>query len=179
MARLKACPFKADFAHPAMKHDAEGPVLRYSSTARECVGNGAFESESAKLLDPVGYSKDLGETHGLQLCWCSHRTLARFTRKFARLRDFASSRDRVVIGLGQGDEIVCAYHGWRYCGSGACNVCAAASGPAPCAAKAKATAYECCEAMAWFGWQWKASETTSRSFRVRTGALASGPYRPV
>jgi vanillate O-demethylase monooxygenase subunit len=55
-------------------------------------------------------------------------------------RGTALSRGRV-----QGDEIVCAYHGWRYRGDGACTAIPQLADPARVPARARAMAYRSAE----------------------------------
>src|SRR5579862_749537 len=49
------------------------------------------------------------------------------------------------LGKVEGDEIICAYHGWRYGGSGACTRIPQLDDPCQVPAKAKASVFQCVE----------------------------------
>jgi len=49
------------------------------------------------------------------------------------------------LGAVEGDEIVCAYHGWRYRGDGACTAIPQLAEPRRVPARARAEAYRCLE----------------------------------
>jgi vanillate O-demethylase monooxygenase subunit len=59
------------------------------------------------------------------------------------------------LGAVDGDEIVCAYHGWRYRGDGACTAIPQLADPAGVPARARALAYACAER---YGLVWVALE---------------------
>jgi vanillate O-demethylase monooxygenase subunit len=63
------------------------------------------------------------------------------------------------IGCVEGDEIVCAYHGWRYRGDGACTAIPQLAEPARVPARARAVVYP---AMERYGIVWAALEPPGR-----------------
>ena len=60
-------------------------------------------------------------------------------------RSVHPSRDCAVARVVAGDEIVCAYHGWRYAADGRCTAIPQLDDPHGVPAKARATAYRCQE----------------------------------
>jgi vanillate O-demethylase monooxygenase subunit len=87
------------------------------------------------------------------------------------------------IGCVQGDEIVCAYHGWRYRGDGTCTTMPQLAEPARVPARARAVVYPALER---YGIVWAALEPPARPLpdvpelddprwrTVRTGPFAWG-----
>jgi vanillate O-demethylase monooxygenase subunit len=95
----------------------------------------------------VAYSRDLRESplpvellEEALVLWRDGRGLAHAFRDLCIHRGTALSRGRVA-----GDEIVCAYHGWRYAADGRCTAIPQLEDPSRVPAKARATAYRCQE----------------------------------
>jgi phenylpropionate dioxygenase-like ring-hydroxylating dioxygenase large terminal subunit len=92
---------------------------------------------------PVAYASEVGaEPRATRLLgeplvlWRGSSGALRAFRDLCSHRGAALSRGHV-----QGDEIVCAYHGWRYRGDGACTAIPQLPDPARVPAMARATAY--------------------------------------
>ena len=92
---------------------------------------------------PVAYAADVGASpRGVTLLdeplvlWRDGRGAAHAFRDVCVHRGTALSLGRV-----EGDEIVCAYHGWRYGGDGACTAIPQLAEPARVPARARAIAY--------------------------------------
>jgi vanillate O-demethylase monooxygenase subunit len=84
------------------------------------------------------------------------------------------------LGCVEGDEIVCAYHGWRYRGDGACTAIPQLADPARVPARARAVVYPVLER---YGIVWAALETPARPLPEvpelddpRWRAVRTGPF---
>jgi vanillate O-demethylase monooxygenase subunit len=61
-------------------------------------------------------------------------------------RDLCVHRGTALsLGAVRGDELVCAYHGWRYGGDGACTAIPQLADPSRVPARARVTSYRCAE----------------------------------
>jgi len=92
---------------------------------------------------PVAYDQEVtARPHATTLLgeplvlWRDSRRVAHVFRDLCIHRGTALSLGRVA-----GDEIVCAYHGWRYRGDGSCSAIPQLEDPSRVPAKARATAY--------------------------------------
>lgn len=103
----------------------------------------------------VAYSRDLGAApHRTDLLgealvlWRDSRGLAHAFRDLCIHRGTALS-----LGSVAGDEIVCAYHGWRYAADGRCTAIPQLDDPGRVPAKARVAAYRCQEryGLVWVG----------------------------
>ena len=105
----------------------------------------------------VAYGRDLGPSplrvellEESLVLWRDSHGIAHAFRDLCIHRGTALSRGRVA-----GDEIVCAYHGWRYAPDGRCTAIPQLEDPARVPAKARAMAYRCQER---YGLVWVALE---------------------
>jgi vanillate O-demethylase monooxygenase subunit len=106
---------------------------------------------------PVAYARDVGDQpRGVALLdvpivvWRDAAGAAHAFHDLCVHRGTALSLGRV-----QGDEIVCAYHGWRYRADGACTAIPQLDDPTRVPARARAQAYPCLER---YGLIWVALE---------------------
>jgi len=106
---------------------------------------------------PVGYSRELEHPPRATTLLDEPLVLWRDSAGAAHaFRDVCVHRGTALsLGAVEGDEIVCAYHGWRYRGDGACTAIPQLSDPARVPARACAVAYRCVER---YGLVWVALE---------------------
>jgi phenylpropionate dioxygenase-like ring-hydroxylating dioxygenase large terminal subunit len=79
------------------------------------------------------------------------------------------------LGRVEGDEIVCAYHGWRYGGDGGCTAIPQLADPTRVPARARAVAYAVCER---YGIVWVALDAPARPI-PEVPELEDGTWRVV
>jgi vanillate O-demethylase monooxygenase subunit len=110
-----------------------------------------------KCWHPVSYGKDLDQKPVAAKLLGEALVLWRDSQGVPHsFADLCIHRGTALsLGAVQGDEIVCAYHGWRYCGNGSCTYIPQLQNPQQVPLKAKATAYRCCER---YGLLWTALE---------------------
>jgi vanillate O-demethylase monooxygenase subunit len=132
---------------------------------------------------PVAYAADVAETPRAATLLGEPLVLWRDGQGRARaFRDVCVHRGTALsLGRVEGDEIVCAYHGWRFAGDGACTAIPQLPDSTRVPARARAVAYPAQER---YGLVWAALETPrwplpevpeleSPSWRaVRTGPFA-------
>ncbi len=96
---------------------------------------------------PVGYADELGQAPQPTALLDEPLVLWRDSTGAAHaFRDVCVHRGTALsLGVVDGDEIVCAYHGWRYRGDGACTEIPQLPDPARVPARARAAAYRCAE----------------------------------
>jgi phenylpropionate dioxygenase-like ring-hydroxylating dioxygenase large terminal subunit len=96
---------------------------------------------------PVAYARELGRGPRAATLLEEPLVLWRDSSGVAHaFRDLCVHRGTALsLGSVQGDEIVCAYHGWRYRGDGACTAIPQLADPARVPARARAAAYRCAE----------------------------------
>ena len=96
------------------------------------------------LWHPVAYGADVARTPRAATLLDEPLVLWRDTRdRVHAFRDVCVHRGTALsLGCVDGDEIVCAYHGWRYRGDGACVAIPQLADPARVPARARAVAYE-------------------------------------
>ncbi len=97
---------------------------------------------------PVAYSRDLQPGAPLAVDLLSEPVVIwRDSSGLAHaLRDVCIHRGTALsLGWVQGDEIVCAYHGWRYAAGGACTAIPQLADPTRVPAKARVAAFRCVE----------------------------------
>src|SRR5262245_23142301 len=92
---------------------------------------------------PVGYAHELGSAPSATTLLGEPLVLWRDAAGAAHaFRDVCVHRGTALsLGVVEGDEIVCPYHGWRYRGDGACTAIPQLSAPARVPARARAAAY--------------------------------------
>ena len=95
---------------------------------------------------PVGYAKGLDSSPVAATLLGQPLVLWRDSRRVPHaFADLCIHRGTALsLGSVLQDEIVCAYHGWRYCGTGACTYVPQLENPRQVSSKAKATVY-CCQ----------------------------------
>jgi phenylpropionate dioxygenase-like ring-hydroxylating dioxygenase large terminal subunit len=109
---------------------------------------------------PVAYADTITAPHATMLLgeplvlWRDARGGVRAFRDVCVHRGTALSLGRV-----EGDEIVCAYHGWRYGADGACTAIPQLAEPTRVPARARAVAYPTCER---YGLVWVALAAPAR-----------------
>jgi vanillate O-demethylase monooxygenase subunit len=96
---------------------------------------------------PVAYAADLGEAPRAADLLGQPLVLWRDSAGAAHAFDDLCVHRGTALSLGsvRGDELVCAYHGWRYAAGGACTFIPQLAEPARVPARARATAHRCCE----------------------------------
>jgi phenylpropionate dioxygenase-like ring-hydroxylating dioxygenase large terminal subunit len=106
---------------------------------------------------PVAYAADVTTAPRATTLLDEPLVLWRDTRGAAHaFRDVCVHRGTALsLGRVEGDEIVCAYHGWRYGGDGACTAIPQLAEPARVPARARAIAHTAVER---FGLVWVALE---------------------
>ena len=106
---------------------------------------------------PVGYSRELEHPPRATTLLDEPLVLWRDSAGAAHaFRDVCVHRGTALsLGAVEGDEIVCAYHGWRYRGDGACTAIPQLSDSARVPTRACAVAYRCVER---YGLVWVALE---------------------
>ena len=107
---------------------------------------------------PVAYSADVGRAPRATTLLGEPLVLWRDTRDALHaFRDVCVHRGTALsLGCVEGDEIVCAYHGWRYRGDGACVTIPQLAEPARVPPRARAVAYQTQER---YGIVWAALES--------------------
>jgi vanillate O-demethylase monooxygenase subunit len=117
----------------------------------------APRSALRRTWHPVAYAHELGRTPRAAALLDEPLVLWRDSTGAARaFRDVCVHRGTALsLGAVEGDEIVCAYHGWRYRGDGACTAIPQLPDPARVPARARAAAYRCAER---YGLVWVALE---------------------
>src|SRR5262245_20383097 len=105
----------------------------------------------------VAYSHDVGTTPSCVQLLGERLVIWRDSRGVAHaFRDLCIHRGTALsLGSVTGDEIVCAYHGWRYGADGRCTAIPQLDDPARVPAKARVAAYRCRER---YGLVWVALE---------------------
>lgn len=106
---------------------------------------------------PVAYAADVGTTPRASMLLGEALALWRDSAGAAHaFRDLCVHRGTALsLGCVQGDEIVCAYHGWRYRADGLCTAIPQLADPLRVPARARATAYRVVER---YGLLWVALE---------------------
>jgi vanillate O-demethylase monooxygenase subunit len=106
---------------------------------------------------PVAYSADVTSTPRATTLLDEPLVLWRDARGAAHaFRDVCVHRGTALsLGRVEGDEIVCAYHGWRYGGDGACTHIPQLADPARVPSRARAVSYAVAER---YGLTWVALE---------------------
>jgi phenylpropionate dioxygenase-like ring-hydroxylating dioxygenase large terminal subunit len=106
---------------------------------------------------PVAYGADLGAAPRAADLLGHPLVLWRDSRGAAHAFDDLCVHRGTALSLGgvRGDELICAYHGWRYGGDGACTFIPQLPDPTQVPARARATAYRCQER---YGLLWVALE---------------------
>lgn len=134
---------------------------------------------------PVSYSHDVGDQPHAATLLGEPLVLWRDTGgAIHAFQDLCIHRGTALsLGRVEGDEIACAYHGWRYRSDGSCSAIPQLADPSRVPAKARATAYQAAER---YGLAWVAlddprwpipdvPELEDRAWRtVRTGPF---PWR--
>ena len=125
---------------------------------------------------PVAYADSVGAPCATTLLgeplvlWRDRRGSVHAFRDVCVHRGTALSLGRV-----EGDEIVCAYHGWRYGGDGACTTIPQLADPTRVPARARAVAYAVCER---YGIVWVALDPPARPI-PEVPELADAAWRVV
>lgn len=118
-----------------------------------------MESTTAlrRCWHPVAYAADLGRTPRAADLLGQPLVLWRDSRGAAHAFDDLCVHRGTALSLGtvRGDELVCAYHGWRYGAGGACTFVPQLAEPTRVPARARATDRRCCER---YGLVWVALE---------------------
>ena len=106
---------------------------------------------------PVAYGADVGAAPRASMLLGEPLALWRDSAGAAHaFRDLCVHRGTALsLGCVQGDEIVCAYHGWRYRADGRCTAIPQLADPLRVPARARATAYRVVER---YGLLWVALE---------------------
>jgi len=96
---------------------------------------------------PVGYAHDLGTEPRAATLLDEPLVVWRDASGSAHaFRDVCVHRGTALsLGAVEGDEIVCAYHGWRYRGDGACTAIPQLADPTRVPPRARAITYQCTE----------------------------------
>jgi len=106
---------------------------------------------------PVAYAADVGEAPRAVELLGQPLVLWRDGGGAAHAFDDLCVHRGTALSLGcvRGDELVCAYHGWRYGPDGACTLIPQLAEPTQAPARARAVAHRCCER---YGLVWVALE---------------------
>jgi len=117
----------------------------------------AAPSALRRCWHPVAYGHDLGRAPRATTLLDEPLVLWRDSAGAAHIfRDVCVHRGTALsLGAVEGDEIVCAYHGWRYRGDGACTAIPQLADPTRVPARARAVAHGCAER---YGLVWAALE---------------------
>src|SRR5687767_8797209 len=96
---------------------------------------------------PVAYAADVAEAPRSADLLGRPLVLWRDSRGAVHVFDDVCIHRGTALSLGQvrGDELVCAYHGWRYGAGGACTFIPQLPDPTQVPARARATAHRCQE----------------------------------
>ncbi|HLI27941.1 MAG TPA: aromatic ring-hydroxylating dioxygenase subunit alpha [Chloroflexota bacterium] len=94
---------------------------------------------------PVAYSRDVGDQPRASTLLDVPLVLWRDAQGTPHaFHDLCIHRGTALsLGTVQGNELICAYHGWRYRGDGTCTAIPQLPDPTRVPAKARATAYHC------------------------------------